>query len=457
MRISFSKKLISQTGYVIIILAGFFNFISAQSDSSMEFSLNSAQEYAIKHNYDVQNSNYDIQAAKKKLKEVMANGLPQINGSIEYNNLLDIPTQIIPGEIFGGEPGSSIAVQFGKQHNATTALSVSQLIFNGSYIVGIQASKIYLKFTEENSERSQIKVKETVTQTYYLILVAEENLRILQASFENLKKTLFEIEEQYKEGFVEETDVKQLQISVSRLKNNINTVEEQIYVTYMLLKFQMGINLKQNISLTDSLGEILASVNVPTLISTKFNINQNINYRLLTTQERIAELSLKNEKSKFLPTITGFAAYQLNAQRDEFDLHHSGKDWYPTTLVGIQLSLPLFNSGARVYKIQQSKIALKQVRINKQKVAQGLQLEFSSIKTKLSSAYDNYQNNKDNMYLSKEVYDITLEKYDEGISSSLDLIQIHNQYLMAQSEYIISMSELLNAKNQLDKLFNYYK
>ena len=186
----------------------------------------------------------------------------------------------------------------------------------------------------------------------------------------------------------------------------------------------------------------------------EFNLNQNISYRMMTTQERIAELSFKNEKSKFLPTVSGFVSYQKNAQRDEFNLHENDGDWFTTTVAGLKLSLPIFNSGLKYFKIQQSKIALKQAQLNKQKVEQGLQLEYSKVEIALSSAFENYQSSKDNMQLSKEVYDVTLEKFSEGISSSLELTQIHNQYLRSQSDYITAMSELLNAKIQFDSLFN---
>ena len=174
---------------------------------------------------------------------------------------------MIPGEIFGGDPGSTIPVKFGRPHNATWGVSASQLIFSGSYFVGLQASKIYLNLTRQNLQRSQLDAVETVSRTYYLILVAEENLRILEENQKNLQQLHYEVQESFKEGFVEETDVKQLQISVTRLQNTVNTVKQQIEVTYKLLKFQMGIDLSQEIILTDNLESIISQVNVPSLLS----------------------------------------------------------------------------------------------------------------------------------------------------------------------------------------------
>jgi outer membrane protein TolC len=455
MQLSLLKILNLKSYMVIIFVILFLHNLSAQSDEKMLFSLKSAQDYAIQHNYDVRTSKYDMEAAKKQLNEVTAGGLPQISASIDYTNFLDIPTSLIPGEIFGGEPGSVIAVQFGRQHNVTAGLTADQLLFSASYFVGLRASRIFLQLNQQNLERSQTDIKETVSQTFYLILVVEENLAILQMNLENLQKTLFEVQERYKEGFVEETDVKQIQISVTRLENNINVVKRQRSVTYNLLKFQMGIDLSKEIGLSQTLADIIAQVNVPVLITREFNIRQNIDFRLFDTQERAAALSLSNEKAAFWPEINGFASYQRIAQRNEFDLFDRGKDWFPTTSIGVRIKIPIFSSGVKIFKVQRAKIALKQAQNNRRKIEQGLQLEYLKTKTELSSAYEKYRNSKNNLDLSKEVYDITLEKYSEGISSSVDLIQIHNQYLMAQTEYINSVSELLNTKNHLERLFNY--
>ena len=159
---------------------------------------------------------------------------------------------------------------------------------------------------------------------------------------------------------------------------------------------------------------------------------------------------------KFLPVISGFASYQQNAQRDKFDLFDFKKKWYPTTVVGLRIDVPLFTSGARLFRTQQAKIAVKQAEVTQMKAEQGLQLQYEQARTDLTSNLENYQNAKANMALAKEVYEVTLEKYREGVSSSVELIEVHNQYLTAQSAYITGESQLLNAKNTMDKLLENY-
>lgn len=437
---------------IILFMTHNVKWVEAQESDKIVIDLKAARQYAIQHNYDAQNSRLDIEAAKKQLREVTAGGLPQVSGSVNFNDYLDIPTSLIPGEIFGGEPGSSIPVRFGKQYNATWGVSANQLIFSGSYLVGLQASKIFLTLMEQNLERSHLDVEELVTQTYYLVLVMEENLDILAETLKNLEKTHYEIHELFKEGFVDETDVKQLQISVTQLKSVINTVKKQINVSYKLLKFQMGIDLDEEIELTEKLDVIVSNVNIPSLLDKKFILQNNINYRLLSSQALLLRKNLLNEKMKFLPTISGFVTYQRNAQRDQFNLFDTDEDWYPTSIVGFSINLPIFSSGARMFRIQQARIEVRKADVNLRKAEQGLRLQYAQARTGLISSFENYKNAEANMELARDVYDVTLEKYREGVSASQELTQTHNQYLAAQSEYITSKSELLNAKNKMDKL-----
>jgi len=444
--------------YYIIVFNFLFilSMLSAQEIEKKEYSLKEAIDYALENNYDAKNAKLGIEAANAQLREIIASGFPQITGSIEYNNMFEIPTQLIPGQFFGEPAGTFIPVQFGIRHNATAGVTVTQLIFSGSYIVGLQASNAYLKLQEQSNERSELDVVQSVTQSYYLVLLVEENQRILEQSLENLKKIHYEVEESYKEGFVEDTEVKQLQISVTQLENSLNTLAQQLDVSYKLLKLQMGIDINDSIKLTEKLQDILQLVNISSLIRGEFDLKKNIEFQLIESQVKMTDLSLKNEWSKFLPTIAAFGTYQYNAMRSKFNFFDGDQDWYNTGIIGVSLQIPIFNSGAKFFKVQQSRVELKQAENTKRKVEQALALQYSQVKSELKSNHDIFQNNKENMHLSKDIFDKTLEKYKEGISSNLELIQVHNQYLGTQSEYFKSMSDLLNSKNSLDRLLNNY-
>lgn len=440
-----------------IITAGFLpNLIHAQSTKIREFSLQSAQKFAIEFSYDTQRSQLDIQAARKKMRETLLTGFPQINSVIGYMNNLELATVLIPN-IFEGNFDEKIPVQFGTQHNANVNFTLNQLLFNGSYIVGLKTSKIFRQLADRNNEKTQLDILETVTDTYYLILVSEESERILISNLENLQKTYYEIRERYKEGFVSETDADLIQIAVTKLKNRLQAVVREKEIAYKLLKFQMGLDLDEQIMLTDKLEDILQQIDIPNAADVEFDLQQNIDYKLLETQEKLSEMALKNEKAKYFPTVSAFYSFQWNAFRDEFNFFNFKEDWFRTQVLGINISMPIFTSGVQKAKVAQALIELKKARNARIQASQGLTLEAARARSDLDSAYENYLNTRENRELSKKVYDATLFKYNEGVASSLDLTQAHDQYLAAQSDFILAISGLLTAKNKLDRLNNNYQ
>jgi outer membrane protein TolC len=416
------------------------------------YSLKEAQQYALENNRDIRTAALGIKVANKQLWEVTASGFPQVEASAGYQNLLDIPTQLIPGEIFGGAPGSTIPVKFGKPHGANYGISLSQLVFSGSYLVGVQASRVFLQLSEQQLARTQLEVKATVTNTYYLILLAEENRKVLVESLENLKKTHFEIKEMYQEGFTEETDVKQLQISLNQLENGIRTLDQQLEIARQLLKLQMGLPLTEPIALADPLARILNNLDAGENPEPKFDVNRNTSFKAMITQEKLAGLSLRKEKMNFLPSLVAFASFQKDAYRDEFNIFDADKAWYPTSVVGVKLSWPLFSGTGRLHRLQKSNFELQQARLQREQVENSLQVAFQQARSALNSARDQFKNARANRDLAQEVYDVTREKFREGLVSSLGLTQAHNQYLDSERNYLQSVSDVLTARTNLEKL-----
>lgn len=430
--------------------------IHAQNRKSQSYNLKEAQEFAVLHSYDSIKSLLDVEAAKKKLKETLADGFPQVNSNINYLNNLELATILIP-DFIGGDPSKKIPVQFGTQHNANFSLTVDQKIFDVSYIVGLNTSKIYQQLADQSYERTQLDVKETVTNTYFLILVSQETQRIIQANIDNLEQTLYEISESYKEGFVEKTDVDMIQISVTGMKNSLQNVQKQTEVAYKLLKFQMGLDLEQHIEVTENLEDILRHIDIQESISAEFDLSQNIDYQLLNTQEKLAEMAHKNTKASYWPSVSAFYTYQQAAQRNAFNFFDFEKDWFRSQILGINIYIPIFKSGAQKARVAQAAIALEQARNSRIQASQGILLEDAQARNALSAAYESFLNVKDNMDLSKSVYDSILIKYREGIASSTDLTQANDRYLLSQSNYIQAISALLNAKNKLDRIRNSYE
>jgi len=441
---------------LLFVFVVFGNSVVVFAQESRAFSLEEARDYAVKNSYSVKNAAIDVDIAKKKVWETTAIGLPQVTANLSYNDFLKIPTSLIPGEFFGSPPGTFIPIQFGTKYNVTYGYTVSQLIFNGSYLVGLQTAKIYKQLSDQGKNKSEIEVQELVSGTYYLILVAEESKNLLDSILSDLNKTYFEVQQFYKEGFVELTDMDQMKLNVANIENTIQPLERQIELAYNLLKFQMGIDMNEAISLTDKLGDIIAKTNFETISGQQLDINKNIDYKLLNTQEQLLYLNMQNQKATMLPTLAAFYNHTKNAMRQDFSFFDNNKTWFPTTVWGLALEVPVFGSGQKLARVSQARMQLDQIKNNKMLLEQGLDLEAKQARSEVLSAMEKYKNEFDNVDLTKKIYDRALIKYREGLVSSSELTLQHTQYLTAESNYIQAVSDLLSAKNKLDKILANY-
>jgi outer membrane protein TolC len=445
---------------IIVLLAVsliYGNAAEAEETGVLKLSLKDVQEYALKHSAVAENARLDVKMAKKKIWETTTSGLPQISGKVSYQNNLQLATTLIPAQFIDPDAaeGEFIGVKFGTQHNATAEITLNQLVFSGSYIVALQASKTYLRLSQEGLAKSRIEVKETVTNTYYLILLAEHSRKTLAANLENVKKTLFETKEMYKAGFLEDTDADQLQLTVTEMENAVKSMDRQIKVTHNLLKWQMGLSLDRDISLTDSLDNILNEIDSKELLTVEFNLKNHIDFRMADTQEKSMELLMKREQSEYLPTVSAFISHSQMAMRDSFNFFKkSDERWFPSTMVGININIPIFSTGMRAARVAQAKMDLRKAKNTKRQVTDGLRLGLLQARTGFADALDTSQSTRKNVQLAKKIYDKMRERYSSGTASSLELTQAHNQYLAAENNYIRAVVELLKAKTLLDKALN---
>jgi outer membrane protein len=442
--------------YLIVILTiGILNIqnIIAQNhskDSIKSFSLKEAVGYALKYNFTVLNAQKDVIISEKKIVETTAIGLPQGSAGITYQDMIEIPVTILPGAII--QSPVDVPVKFGQQFNAGFKATVSQLIFNGSYIVGLQASKTYHQLSTQSLQKTEIEVKQAVTNTYYLVLVLQENKKNIDSTLKSITSTSDEISQMNKQGFNDETDVEQIKLTKLNISNSLSIVENQIDYYKKLLKFQLGIEADREIELTDNLDNLIKEVNVETNAVSAFDINSNIDYKLIITQENLSLLNLKREKTDYLPSVAGFYTYQQNAMRDKFNLFDFSKKWYPTSIIGLSIDIPLFSSGMRHSQVQQAQLQLDKTQIMKAQVSRGLMLEYEQSKSEYGKALDMYKTNIETFSLSKKIYNKTLVKYKNGMSSSTELMEIQRQFLTAQNNYYSSIFNLLGAKSKLDKI-----
>jgi outer membrane protein TolC len=431
-------------------------------------SLKQAQEYAVKNNVNSRNSVLDMEIAKKRIWETTAMGLPQINGQVNYTHLFTVPEMSLGGSTFlatdlpagtpitsddinnqnvymGYTPGAPI--QLGVPNNTTFDITVSQLIFSGEYIVGLQATKVYYLMTEQGKQKTEIDLKELVANIYAAALLTENNLNVMQQSLESSNKTLSDMQKMYSQGLVENTEVDQIEFVASTLKNAVSSLTRELDYTLLNLKFVLGMPFVDKIILTDKLESIAESINLEALVATPFNINNNLDYQILITSEKISNLNVKLAKSAFLPSISAVYRHQEKMNSPAFDFN-------PKDVFQVSANIPIFSSGLRNVRVQQRKMDLQKTINTKDNVANGLQLQYINSLNELTAAYEKYQNDKRNIELTKRIYDKTLIKFSEGIATSRQITDDLNQYLTAQRSLYTSIFGLFSAKNKLDKLNN---
>ena len=438
---------------LLIILSIFSGRVSGQQDSVLSFTLQEAMDHAVAHNLTIRNAAEDVQYAEKQIKQYLATGFPQVNASINYNDNLYLPTTLIP-DFINGNPNKKIEVQFGSQHNAIAGISAQQMVFNGPFIVGLEAMKVLRRLNEQNFEKTEKDVRELVAQTYYLILAGEATVKVLEENVKSLQQSLNETQKMYQAGLVEDIAVDQLQVSVTSLKNALLTAKRQVVASRRVLKFQMGINLDSEIKLTDNLDSMVREINYKELVLQPFQLTNQIDFLLSDTQVKLAELNLKKEKYSYFPTVTALFNNQWSAIRDEFSFFNPDEKWYYSSILGITINIPVFSSGMRKANIGMRKVELEKARISKQLVEQNLLMQNQQVRENLATAWENYLTQKENVEVSKKVVEKTSRMVKEGTASSLDLTQVNNQYLQTQTSYFSALVDLINAKIQLDKLLN---
>ena len=325
-----------------------------QKDTIATFTLNQAISYAQKHQSSILNAQIDEQIAKNTVKQTIGIGLPQLSGNASFQDFIKIPTSLLPGEVFG-QPGTQIPVQFGVKYNSSLGLELNQLVFDGTYLVGLKASRTYKELSTKNTKRTRIETAVAVSKAYYSVLVSNEQLSLLDANLDRLKKSLHDTEQLFKNGFVEKIDVDRLSV----LNNNLITERENVIrllaLNKDLLKFQMGMTIGSELTLIDQINTVSVYDNV-VLTKDTTTYRKRIEYSLLETQKALNNLDVKRYKSTFLPSLSAFGSTSNNFQSDSFSGLYDNR--FPTTVVGLRLSVPIISGGQKTYQLRNAKLAV---------------------------------------------------------------------------------------------------
>lgn len=441
-------KTVCIIGITLISTLGF----SQQRDYS--FTLDQAVDFALDSSYVAINSRREIAKSIKQKWETTSAGLPQINGLVDYQNMIKQPVTLIPGEIAGGEPGTFVPVTFGTKQQMSLTATLTQLIFDGSYLVGLKASKVFVAYNENANEKNLLQVREGVISAYGGVLVAQEGIRILQSNLETITSNLNETKAMYENGFVEAEDVEQLQITTAQITNDLRNAKRLEGISKQMFNLSLGIPVDSKVILEDDL-KSLAEQSIGMLLQEKqFNLENNVDYRIaknLTTQR---ELEVQLEKSKALPRISGFVNYGTSAFDNDLVFFDSETSWYQSSIFGVSMEVPIFSSLQRSAKTQQAKIALDQAKTDFTHTTQQIRLELDRAQSNFEYAIESYHTSEENLKLAEGIEKKNRIKYTEGISSSFELRQAQIQLYTAQQEYINSMKNVIDTKVALETVIN---
>ena len=442
---------------IIILFLLFASLINAQDKKEkFSFTLEQAIEHALQNNYKAINAGRDIESAKQKKWETTAAGLPQINAGLDYSNNFNFQKQGVTGNAFGpstgGDPNAVSTIAFGTKHSMNARATLSQLIFDGSYIVALQASKTYLQFYQNSKLKTDNDIREMVTNYYGNVLLAQENILILEKNKTTLEKNLFDTNETYKNGLIEEESVEQIQITLASVNSSLSNVTRLIDVSSKMLKITLGLDIEDELILTEKLDD-LTSKNVDLSYGGEsFNVTSNIDYKIAENFKEQRRLEYKREKAAYLPSLAANFNFGYNSFANTFDFLKQDQPWNNYSNLGVSLNVPIFSSFGRKAKNQQAKIAFEQAETQLTEAEQMLRLQYESAKSEYEYSIEQYATSKSNLRLAERIENKQQIKFKEGLSTSFEFSEAQRQLYAAQQSYLQSMIDVINKKTALDKL-----
>ncbi|AYA38233.1 TolC family protein [Hymenobacter oligotrophus] len=488
---------------LLVAAPGFLGMptLSAQTPSTgqpvatstpMALSLQQAINYALQNKSTLQATRINEKVAQARVGEIRSAGLPQINGAVavtdnfklqkalvSFPNQQTVLTQTEVNQAQNGQEavltsrqGPAIPPQpfaFGLQWQGNAGVQASQLLFNGSYLLGLKAAKVYEALSVKQTQQSEIEVMEQVSKAYYSTLVARERLQLLARNVQRLDTLLYQTKQTYKEGFVEKLDVDRLQVQVNNLKIEQQNAQRLVELSVALLKFQMGLDQRQPVELTDKLDGAVVDAEaerqrLQSGLSTDFNYSNRVEYSVLETQRDLAVLDVRNRRAGYLPSLNLVGSYGVNGSdrtlgglmefRGTNSTNEQGfrnQNWFGFGSIGLQLQIPVFDGFRKKYSIEQGKLALEQVNKGFTTLQQSIDLQRAQTQTTLQNSLDVLANQKANLELATNVARVAKIKFQEGVGSNLEVITAETDLRQAQTNYYAALYDVLVAKVDFNK------
>jgi len=413
------------------------------------FSLEEAKNYALENNLSVANAEADVRIANYQKIETIAMGLPQVSAQGGFSNFLNLPVQVLDASFFGGQPGELISFRAGTDYSSSLNFNVNQLVFNGSYIVGLQLSKHFTKMQTTAAAVTKEDVIYNVIQAYELAAVSKANL-VFMDSLVIITQNLIDKQQNYLDlGLMLQEDMDQLNYSLFNAKQSQTQAKLQYQNALEFLKFSMGYPMEQPIEITVTAQQLMSTPG-----KTGGDVKTNLTYQVMKDQVQFSEYTLKNDRAAYMPSLNAYFQHGYNAYRNEFNFFDGNQDWFTQTSWGLQLNIPILSSGQRYYKAQQSKVNLLKAQNSLEQMEQTLTMQSLQAKNNLESARSRYKLQQENVKLAQSIYENEIAKEQIGKGNSIIVTQKYNQLVVAEAQMVSSALELLQAQLELNKIYN---
>lgn len=444
------KKIIIQGFFLILFNFSFCQVTFAQQ--VVQLTLDESIKYALENNVNAKNAKLEVLASKATIGENLARGLPQINGTFDFTHNMAIPLVFLPNEGPFENPNSDadvVAARFGVDFQSSLGVRMDQMIFDGSYFVGLKAAKTLKKLTDFDLEKAENDVIENVKKAYFTVLVNDERLQIVASNLTRVDNLLKETEILYEEGFAEKLDVSRIKVQRNNLQSEYDKVVAATAISVELLKLQMGLPFEYGIQIVESLKDHNKTEIIEELLSN--NGYRRVEMDQIRTNIELANLDLKNNQVQYMPAINGFLTYQRSGASLDFENSFNSANWFSAAFVGLNMSIPLFDGFSKKSKIQKNRVQIKQLENQAVFLDQNIDVEIFQSKKNLINSLASLKVQEENRVLALEVFEMTKIKYQEGVGSNLEVINADSALKEAEANYFSALYDALIAKVDLEK------
>jgi outer membrane protein len=416
-------------------------------------SLDQARQYGLENRRAMTIADLEILSAQKRVLEATSIGLPQVNMEGNFQQFINIPTSVVDASFINpnAPPGSTVAFRMGTKYSMNAGITASQLLFDGSYFVGLQVTKHVAEFVGMNKTQVAADLQYQITQAYFNVLMAQANVEIMDSIVLSTEAIYLKMKKMQEIGFMEQQDVDQFEINWSRALAMKNNAQRLYTVSISMLKMQIGYPFDQELSVDEKLNYYLNKM-ILEYGELKSNLEGNIQLMLLEKRKEIAEYELKYKKYVHFPQLSTYFQHQYMAFRNEFTFFESG-DWFPSTAWGVTLRIPISSGGMRNAQMQMARIDVLKREEEIAETRSMLMFQEIRLIQEFESAIEQLRIEEKNVTLALRIYNNTSQKREIGTASTMEMTQVYAQVLSAQADFIRACSNILMTKNELDNLY----